>query len=322
MHVVAPLGAVTAPPVQQPPIVVHPAGGASLFGFPGALARAREEPWRLVGALSFARGVRRRLREIEAFDRVVAHWIVPCAWPLVAHVRAPLEVVAHGADVRLLLRAPAAVRASIVGSLVDRGARLQFVATHLLDALAGGLPAALAERLRAASCVEPAPIEVPEPGPAAAALRASIGLREREGERLAVCVGRLVAGKRFELAVAAAAEIAPRLRLALVGEGPERGRLEALAGAAGLRVISTGAVPREEALAWIAAADVLVHPSASEGAPSVVREARALGTPVVACAAGDVALWARDDPGIVIAAPNARAITEALRRVRSREPRG
>jgi len=310
VHVIAPFGAATDPPRDRSPLVVHPAGGASLFGFPGAIARAAGNPLRLAGAAVFAAGVRRRLRELAPFDRVVAHWIVPGAWPLVTGTTAPLDIVSHGADVRLLARLPALLRAAIVRSLLDRAAHFQFVAAHLRDTLAAALPRGLAERLRAASHVEPAAIEVPDVAAAAVALRASLGLAR--DERLALCVGRLVADKRYNLAVAAVAGSASRVRLVIVGDGPERGRLEALALASGVRATFTGALPRREALAWIAAADVLIHPSASEGAPTVVREARALGTSVVACAAGDLVCWAETDAGIAIAAPDPRALAAAI----------
>jgi hypothetical protein len=46
------------------------------------------------------------------------------------------------------------------------------------------------------------------------------------------------------------------------------------------------------------AADVIVSASEREGAPTVIREARALGTAVWTSAVGDVALWAALDPGI------------------------
>ena len=291
---------------------MHPAGGSSLFGFPGAIARASQNPLRLAGAAAFARGARRRLRELAPFDRAVAHWMVPCAWPLLARTEVPLDVVVHGADARLLLRAPSAARGAIVASLLDRGARFQLVAAHLLEELATSLPGSLARRFHEASRVEPAPIDVPDVDDAAATLRASLELRD--DERLVVCVGRFVAGKRFDLAVTAATSITPAARLVLVGDGPERARLEALCSSHGARAIVTGVLPRLDALAWIAAADVLLHPSADEGAPTVVREARALGTPVVACAAGDLVRWAQLDPGIVIAEPDARAIAEALLR--------
>ena len=74
----------------------------------------------------------------------------------------------------------------------------------------------------------------------------------------------------------------------------------------------TGALPRREALAWVAAADALLHPSAVEAAPTVVREARALGVPVVACDAGDVVAWARDDAGIHLAEASADGLARAL----------
>ena len=318
VHVLAPFGSASDPAIVGGLLHVHPAGGSLLFGFPGAAARFAENPLRLAGAAAYADGVRRRLRELAPFDRVVAHWIVPGAWPLLAGVDAPLHVVSHGADVRLLARLPAALRASIVRSLLDRGAlgaRFQFVAAHLLATLAASLPRDLAARLEASSFVEPAPLELPDVGPAAARLRASLEMKV--GEPLAVCVGRLVPEKRYNLALAGVARVAPRVRLAIVGDGPERLRLSALAARSGVLVTSTGALPRSEALAWIAAADVLVHPSATEGAPTVVREARALGTSVVACAAGDLERWAESDAGIAIVSPDPRAIGDAVQRATS-----
>ena len=73
-----------------------------------------------------------------------------------------------------------------------------------------------------------------------------------------------------------------RTTLVVVGDGPERARVEAAARGAGARVVFTGRVARSEALAWIAAADALVQPSRVEGASTVEREAAALGTRVVA----------------------------------------
>ncbi|MEZ4389448.1 MAG: glycosyltransferase, partial [Polyangiales bacterium] len=328
-----PFGSVLDAPVRSGGITVHPAGGGSLFGAPGAAVRVREAPWRLVGAASFAVGVRVRMRAIGAggaVDRVIAHWIFPSAWPLCAGVGGALEVVAHGADVRALLAMPARVREGIVGSLLARGATFQFVAERLLGDLSAGLGPEMSARLRGVARVEPAPIAGPDVRGRAAELRASLGLAG--GEKLAVCVGRLVASKRIELAIAAAgagvaADGGVRLaadggvRLAVVGEGPERARLAAAARAGGVRVVWLGALERDAALAWIAAADVLVHPSASEGAPTVVREARALGTPVAACASGDVARWAARDAGIVVAEPSAEGIARAMRRALS-IPRG
>jgi glycosyltransferase involved in cell wall biosynthesis len=73
-----------------------------------------------------------------------------------------------------------------------------------------------------------------------------------------------------------------------------------------------GRVPRDEALGWIAGASVLLSSSRDEGAPTSIREARALGVPVVTCDAGDVALWAQRDPGIRVVGPDVASIAAGL----------
>jgi glycosyltransferase involved in cell wall biosynthesis len=100
-----------------------------------------------------------------------------------------------------------------------------------------------------------------------------------------------------------------------VGDGPERARLEALGTSLGARARFVGVVPRDEALAWIACADVLVHPSSAEAAPTAIREARALGVAVLACSAGDVALWAARDAGITLVRPSREGLSAALVRL-------
>ena len=57
----------------------------------------------------------------------------------------------------------------------------------------------------------------------------------------------------------------------------------------------------------------LLHTSSAEGAPTVIREARALGVPVVACAAGDVASWAESDDGIFVSPADVESLAGALR---------
>lgn len=315
VHVIAPGGSMRDPPAREGRLTVHRAGGGALFGWPGALARAREAPWRLLSAGPFAAGVLKRLRDLGPVDRAVAHWIIPSAWPLLLPgPRVPIDVHAHGADVRLLVRSPARSREAVIGALLDRGARFTFAARALLDALAASLSPPLSEALTAAAHVEPPAIDVPDVAARARAIRAGLGLAP--GERLAVSACRLVAPKRVDLAIAAVrAAREAATRLVIIGDGPERPALERLAASASPAVQLLGALPRREALAWIAAADVLLHASSIEAAPTAVREARALGVPVVACAAGDVAAWAEDDPGILLAEPSAEAIAAALDRI-------
>jgi teichuronic acid biosynthesis glycosyltransferase TuaC len=310
-------------------LILHHAGGGVLFGWPGAVARAREAPWRLVGAGSFAAGVQVRLRGLGPVDRAVAHWIVPCAWPLLVRTRAELEVVAHGADVRALVRAPRLLRHHVLRALLERGARFTFAARALLRALAAALDPAVAAELEARATVAPPALDLPDVAARAAALRKELGLDVACGERLAVVACRLVTDKRVDVAIEAAWVASSPVRLVVVGDGPARAELERLAAAmadayggrlgagagAGVgarRVIFMGMLPRREALAWIGAADVLLHPSEVEAAPTVIREARALGVRVVTCDAGDVGAWAAADPGITLIERSAQAFARAL----------
>ena len=76
----------------------------------------------------------------------------------------------------------------------------------------------------------------------------------------------------------------------LIGEGPERGHLEAQIRALDLteRVQLTGRLPHRELIGWLRAAQVLAHPSivdrrgSMDGIPNTILEAFAVGTPVVA----------------------------------------
>ncbi len=101
--------------------------------------------------------------------------------------------------------------------------------------------------------------------------------------RTFVGVGRLVVQKDFGLLIAAFARIAGADdRLVILGEGPERARLERLAAQLGVadRVDLPGHVA--EVASHLAAADVFVLSSRYEGVPAAVMEALAAGAPIVA----------------------------------------
>lgn len=76
----------------------------------------------------------------------------------------------------------------------------------------------------------------------------------------------------------------PEAYLVLIGDGPLRSSLEQLAGALGLarHVRFLGAVPHERVARYLAAADLFVLPSRLESWGTVMLEALACGTPVVA----------------------------------------
>jgi len=100
--------------------------------------------------------------------------------------------------------------------------------------------------------------------------------------RLVVGVGRLAAVKNQALAIRALPEMPAAVRLILIGEGPERDALEALAARLDVagRVVFAGT--RADARAIQAVADVAVSTSTSEGMSLAICEAMADRRPVVA----------------------------------------
>jgi glycosyltransferase involved in cell wall biosynthesis len=103
--------------------------------------------------------------------------------------------------------------------------------------------------------------------------------------------GRLVRVKRVDRLLEAFARVVravPHADLHVLGDGPLRSRLEAQAHALGLGtcVHFRGAV--DAAAPWLAAADVVVLSSESEGTPLALLEALALGRPIVAPAVGGI----------------------------------
>lgn len=100
---------------------------------------------------------------------------------------------------------------------------------------------------------------------------------------LLVCVGRLAAGKGQAELITLLADL-PSSQLLLVGDGAERAALKRLAASVGVadRVLFVGA--RDDVAALLAAADLFVLASVSEGLPLAVLEAMASELPVVAYA--------------------------------------
>ena len=119
-------------------------------------------------------------------------------------------------------------------------------------------------------------IEMPDVTEAVAHKRSELA-----GARIAVSVGRLVPSKKVERAIERVARSRDVDALVVVGDGPERERLERLARTLGVDARFVGTVARDEALAWIGAADQVIHASVAEGMSTVVREAEALGIRVV-----------------------------------------
>ena len=252
--------------------VVRPrAGGA--FGWPGVAARVRKKPWLALEAAAWTATAAREVRAARP-EHVIAHWSMPSAFIAMQGTDAPLEIVSHGGDIRMLAKLPA--RESVVARLVARAAVWRFVSERLLAELCQVLSPDMRARVRTKSVIAAAPIELLDVTSQVAKLREAHGHRP-----LYVCAGRLVASKRVDKVIDHVASL-PRAnaQLVVLGDGPERPRLEELAARWGIDVRFLGTTTRRETLSWIGAADELLHASQAEGLSTVVREAEGMGVKV------------------------------------------
>jgi glycosyltransferase involved in cell wall biosynthesis len=109
----------------------------------------------------------------------------------------------------------------------------------------------------------------------------------REGasvENVLAFVGRLIPWKGVLLALMTLRLLEDiDCKLLIIGDGPDRGRIERKIEEWGLanRVQLLGMLPRDEALAHVGQASLLLHPALKEEAGLAVVEALVLGTPVV-----------------------------------------
>lgn len=141
--------------------------------------------------------------------------------------------------------------------------------------------------------------------------------RQPRPERL-LFLGRLSPEKGLEVLLAALAGVAPELELDVVGDGPERARLTALAGSLGLgqRVRFHGL--HRDVTGFLSTAGALVLPSWREGLPIAVLEARVSGLPVLASRVGGVPEVVRDGvDGLLIAPGDGAGWARALTRYQS-----
>ncbi|MEH3147863.1 MAG: glycosyltransferase [Methylobacterium frigidaeris] len=155
------------------------------------------------------------------------------------------------------------------------------------------------------------PVEAATPAPDEAALTAR--------PPLILSVGRLAPEKDFPTLIRAVARLPGEARLVILGEGPERASLEALAGALGLgdRVM----LPGYAASPWpaYAGARVFALSSRSEGFGNVVVEALASGLPVVATdCGGPREILADGRHGALVPVGDEAALAAALARVLAR----
>jgi glycosyltransferase involved in cell wall biosynthesis len=111
--------------------------------------------------------------------------------------------------------------------------------------------------------------------------------------------------------------------LTLVGEGPERGRLQDMARRLGVADVTTftGALGHDRVRDRYAMADAFCLPSLAEGVPIVLMEAMACGLPVVASAVAGIPELVKDrSSGLLIAPGRADLLADALHALAEDEP--
>jgi len=143
-------------------------------------------------------------------------------------------------------------------------------------------------------------------------------LSMREDSIYLVSIGRLVKRKGFEYLIKALAVLAGKgidLRLILIGDGPERNALEALAAGTGVsdKVLFAGRVDDETKFRYLSASDIYVLPSIHEGFGIVLLEAMSCGLTVVATNRGGQTEIIKDGRnGTLVPPADADALARAI----------
>lgn len=253
----------------------------------------------------------RRLHAETPFDLIDAEFFYPdgpAARTIGQALGLPYSVKARGADIHHWGNAPK-TRDMVVQAGRDAAGMLAVSAAIKADMVTLGMPAD-AIMVHYTGCDQER--FAPQDG---AALREELGIT---GPML-ISVGALIERKRQHLAIEALPML-PDATLVLAGAGEQEPHYRALARQLGVadRVIMAGSLPHDELPRWLAAADIMVLPSKSEGLANAWVESLACGTPIVICDAGGALELLTDPVAGAIADPEPQAIARAIREVLAR----
>ncbi len=279
------------------------ADGLDVVAFDPALTR------NIPDRLRFGRAAARMLAAL-APDVVVSpgNWHVPTfAAARIAGLRTPV-VAKISNPVRFVERGPPFQR-------VQNGAFARFSAHYA--ALVAMSPALAVEaeavlRRPVATIAEPNLPDEWMPPPLAS---------RRTNPRRIVAAGRMMPQKDFALALATLAALGPGWHLDLLGDGRERGHLEARAAALGVtdRVTFHGHVA--DTMPFLRTATVFLCTSRYEGYPAVLIEALAAGTPVVTTPCSPAVSEIMSDASFgAVAPPDPGALAAAVQAVAGQVP--
>ena len=261
-----------------------------------------------------ARPVIERILRGYAFDLIDAHYFYPdgvAAILLGRHFGKPVVITARGTDVNLIPRYR--VPRAMIRWAARHAAGIITVARALKDDLVRvGVPAERIEVLR-----NGVDLELFRP------IEREAGRRKLEFSRTTLLsVGHLVPRKAHDLVIRALRWL-PEMDLIIIGDGPERSALGALAQEShvGDRVRFAGAVAQDELRQYYGAADALILASSREGWANVLLESMACGTPVVASSVGGTPeVVAVPEAGVLMTERTPEALAQAVRSLFARCP--
>jgi glycosyltransferase involved in cell wall biosynthesis len=275
------------------------------FALPGAFGVP------IAGALVFARivGRVRALHRLQAIDLIHAHGSMPCghaAMLLSNELGIPHVVSVHGLD--SFSRAQAAGH---VGAWCHRISRMVYASSRRVICISESIRGKVLEdmgRICRTSVVyngvDPESFHPSDEAPSASPLILSVGnLLPIEGHEL------LVHG-----ASSLASEF-PTLRWRLIGDGPERSRLQELAQQ--LRVDTCVSFPggqsRQQIAAGMQTCSVFALPSRQEGLANVYLEAMSTSKPVIGCRGQGIAeIVQHGSNGLLVGPNNEKELTLAI----------
>lgn len=253
-------------------------------GSPGARA-FHHIPW--LGLPQQA--VYRALASERRPDIVHAHYLT--TGYLAASTGCPLVVSAYGFDVSVLARRPLWRRA--FRQLADVPATVLVEGPHMqASVVALGFPQMQTRVVRIAAGHDTLAFSAPR--------------TLLDGGPRFLAAGRLVEKKGLGIAVAAFADVGriwPEARLEIIGAGPLEADLRSRANSSlvGDRIAFLGALSRDEYIAHVEAADILLAPSVTArngdsegGAPTTILDAQAVGTIAVGSTHADIPFLIED----------------------------
>lgn len=280
----------------------------------------------MIARLVVAAARQARQRRIDDAAVIHGHWWFPCGLVAVAAAgvvrrRTGSVVQIHGSDAAVTINA---VHRWLARRVLRRAGAVIAVSEDLRD-----WAASLAPRARG---VQPSPkIEVADrrAGPVLHVVSMPVGI-ERLGPTTPVpddgpvlAVGRLMAEKGFDVLIEAVALMNRNERpdVVIVGDGPDRSLLEALALRRDVSATFPGTIAPSEIGSWYRQARLVCVPSRREGFGMITAEAIASGRPVVATAVGAAPQLISDGTnGFLVPPGDPAALAAALTTALAAEP--